>query len=50
MDNQNLQICLEPRSISACNSLPPELKFMGKAVQLSVISYQLSVTSVLVGG
>ncbi|MGK7921439.1 MAG: hypothetical protein AB4080_15670 [Trichodesmium sp.] len=38
MNNQKLQICLEPRNISTCNSLPPELKFMEKARQLSVIS------------
>ncbi|MGK7921438.1 MAG: hypothetical protein AB4080_15665 [Trichodesmium sp.] len=38
MDNRKLQIWLEARSISTCNSLTPELQFMGKALQLSVIS------------
>ena len=38
MNNQKLQIWLEPRNISASNYLPPELQFMGQALQLSVIS------------
>ena len=42
MDNQNLQICLEPRSISACNSLPPELQFLGKALQHQVDVFEES--------
>ncbi|WP_255502605.1 hypothetical protein [Okeania sp. KiyG1] len=32
MDNQNLQICLEPRSLYICNSSLPELEFMAKAL------------------
>ncbi|WP_237396348.1 type I-D CRISPR-associated helicase Cas3' [Okeania sp. KiyG1] len=42
MDHQNLQILLEARSISACNSLPPELQFMEKALQHQVDVFEES--------
>ncbi|MDY6805995.1 MAG: type I-D CRISPR-associated helicase Cas3' [Cyanobacteriota bacterium] len=40
--NQKIQIKLEPKSISACASLPPELKFMNGALQHQVDVWNLA--------
>ncbi|OYE01506.1 type I-D CRISPR-associated helicase Cas3' [Nostoc sp. 'Peltigera membranacea cyanobiont' 232] len=42
MSNQRLVIRLEPRSISACASLPDELSFMGNALQHQVDVFEQS--------
>jgi len=42
MSNQNLVIRLEPRSISACASLPDELYFMGNVLQHQVDVFEQS--------
>lgn len=42
MNNQKLKITLEPRSISACATLPPELQFMGQALQHQVDVFEQS--------
>ncbi|MGI2906992.1 type I-D CRISPR-associated helicase Cas3' [Tolypothrix sp. VBCCA 56010] len=42
MSNENLFITFEPRSISACASLPTELSFMGDALQHQVDVFEKS--------
>ncbi len=42
MNKQKLFIKLEPKTIAACNSPPPELAFMGKVLQHQVDVYQQS--------
>ncbi|MCT7955838.1 type I-D CRISPR-associated helicase Cas3' [Laspinema palackyanum] len=42
MSNEPLSIQLEARSIAACTSLPPELAFMGNALQHQVEVYERS--------
>ena len=40
-----MKIKLEPRSISACQSLPPELQFMGGALQHQIDVWNLAKTN-----
>ena len=42
---QKLKITLEPRSISACQSLPPELQFMAGALQHQIDVWNLAKTN-----